>query len=76
MLQNALDHSHTVRPLGVAGAHIMGEAVAVGENERIQVNVLPWVLQVPRRAVVSSVIIWLPKTGFALCQLCRRLSFS
>jgi hypothetical protein len=54
----------------------MGEAVTVGENERIQVNVLPWILQVPRRAVVSSVIIRLPKTDFALCQLCRRLSFS
>ena len=36
MLQNPLDHAHTVRPFGVAGAHIMAEAIVMGEDERVQ----------------------------------------
>ena len=57
MLQNALDHPHAVGPLGVAGSHVMGEAIAVGENERIQVDALPWFLQVSRGAAAPSIII-------------------
>ena len=75
MLQNLLDHPHAVGPLGVAGAHVMGQTIAVREDERIQVDALPWFLHVPPEAAVPSSIVQLPKTGFALCQLCRRLTF-
>ena len=41
MFQNALNGAQAVGPLGVAWPHIMGEAIAMGENERIQINALP-----------------------------------
>jgi hypothetical protein len=75
VLQNPLDHPHAVGALRVAGAHIMVQTIAVGEDERVQVDVLPWFLQVRPEAAVSSLIVRPLKDGFALCQLCRRLSF-
>ena len=46
MLQNPLNHPHTVRPLRVARPHIMGQTIAVREDERIQINVLAWFFKI------------------------------